>query len=72
MRQGGIRCWGYIGAVSRGLSLGVRGSRLTCQGKRDRGTLDWGIQQWVIHRRVSQKGGGEGFNLARFGLEIQS
>ena len=56
MRQGGIRCWCHNGVVSRGLSLGVRGSRLTCQGKRDRGTLDWGIQQWVVHRRGEPNG----------------
>ena len=40
--------------------MGVRGSRLTCQGKRDRGTLDWGIQQWVVHRQGEPNGGVRG------------
>ena len=57
MRQGGIRCWCYIGTVNGDLSLGVWGSRLACQGKRDRGTLDRGIQQWVVHRRGEPNGG---------------
>ena len=57
LRQGGIRCWCYIGTVSGALSLGARGSCLACHGKRDRGTLDRGFQQRVFHRRCEPNGG---------------
>ena len=57
LRQGGIRCWCYIGTVSGALSLRVMGSCLACHGKRDRGTLDRGFQQRLFHRQCEPNGG---------------